>query len=73
MTTGPTESKSIQLLNKGDVVQISFGIEHWHRASPNREFTPVAVTVSTPIGGVDWSQSVTEEEYNKYITGAGNG
>ncbi len=59
------KGKSIQLLNKGDVVKILPGLEHWHGATPNGEFTHIAINPSTTKGGVNWMEKVTDEEYNK--------
>jgi quercetin dioxygenase-like cupin family protein len=60
------KGKAIQLLNKGDVVKIAPNIEHWHGASPDCEFTHIAVNINTDKGIVEWSTSVTDEEYNSY-------
>ena len=60
------KSKPIQLLRKGDVVKILPGIVHWHGASPDSEFTHIAVNTNTQKGVVEWLQKVTEEEYNSF-------
>ena len=60
------ESKSIQLLNKGDVVTIMPNVKHWHGASSDSEFTHIAVNMNTQNGIVEWLERVTDEEYNSY-------
>jgi len=56
--------KPIQLLRKGDVVNIAPGVEHWHGASPDSEFTHIAINPNTQQGIVEWLARVTDEEYN---------
>jgi quercetin dioxygenase-like cupin family protein len=56
----------IRLLHKGDVVQIPPGIVHWHGASPDSEFTHIAINPNIQKGVVEWMQRVTDEEYNSY-------
>ena len=58
------KGKPIQLLNKGDVVKILPGLEHWHGASPNDKFTHLAINPYTGKGGVNWMEKVTDEQYN---------
>src|SRR5205814_451481 len=55
------KGKPVQLLRKGDVVTILPGVVHWHGASPNSEFTHVAVNANTQHGIVDWLEKVTDE------------
>lgn len=58
------KGKPIQLLHKGDVVKIPPGIIHWHGATPDSEFTHIAINTNTSTGIVDWMQPVTDEEYS---------
>jgi quercetin dioxygenase-like cupin family protein len=58
------KGKPIQLLHKGDVVNILPDIEHWHGASPDAGFTHIAINANTQKGIVIWLQRVTDEEYN---------
>ena len=58
--------KPIQLLQVGDVVNIQPEIKHWHGASPDSEFTHIAISTNTAKGIVDWLEPVTDEEYNSY-------
>lgn len=54
----------IQLLRKGDVVKIAPGVEHWHGATPDSEFTHVAVVTNDSKGETNWLGPVTDEEYH---------
>ena len=56
----------IQLLRKGDIVTILPGVVHWHGASPDSEFTHIAINTNTQKGIVEWLQRVTDEEYNSF-------
>jgi quercetin dioxygenase-like cupin family protein len=58
--------KPIQLLKVGDVVNIQPEIKHWHGASPESEFTHIAISTNTEKGIVDWLEPVTDEEYDSY-------
>lgn len=57
------KGKPIQLFRKGDVIKILPGIVHWHGASPDSEFTHIAINMNAKKGLVEWLQRVTEEEY----------
>ena len=60
------KGKPIQLIQKGDVISISPGVEHWHGASHDSEFTHIAVNPNTQKGIVLWLERVTDEEYNNF-------
>jgi len=60
------KGKPIQLLRKGDVVKILPDVEHWHGASPDSEFTHIAINTNIQKGIVVWLDRVTDEEYNSY-------
>lgn len=60
------KGKPIQVLHKGDVVKILPGIEHWHGASPDSEFTHIAVNTNIQKGIVEWLQRVTDAEYKSF-------
>lgn len=60
------KGKSIQLLKKGDVVQILSNIVHWHGATPDSEFTHIAISTKIGLGDAVWMDPVTDEEYNSY-------
>jgi quercetin dioxygenase-like cupin family protein len=57
------KGKDIQILQKGDVITIPPDVVHWHGASPDSEFTHIAISTNTQKGVVDWLQPVTDEEY----------
>jgi quercetin dioxygenase-like cupin family protein len=59
------KGKDIQILQKGDVITIPPDVVHWHGASPDSEFTHIAISTNTQKGVVDWLQPVTDEEYYK--------
>lgn len=58
--------KPIQLISKGDVIRIPPEVVHWHGASPDSEFTHIAINTNTQKGVVDWLERVTDEEYNSF-------
>lgn len=60
------KGKPIQLLRKGDVVNILPDVEHWHGAASDSEFTHIAINPNTQKGLVVWLQRVTDEEYNSF-------
>jgi quercetin dioxygenase-like cupin family protein len=60
------KGKPIQVLRKGDVVKIPPDVVHWHGASPDSEFTHIAVNTNTQKGIVVWLQRVTDEEYSSF-------
>jgi quercetin dioxygenase-like cupin family protein len=59
------KGKPIQVLRKGDVVKILPDIVHWHGASPDNEFTHIAVNTNTSKGIVVWLNRVSDEEYGR--------
>ncbi len=60
------KGKPIQLLKAGDVVQILPDVVHWHGATPDSEFSHLAITTNPQKGAVEWMQPVTDEEYNSF-------
>ena len=60
------KGKSIQLLLPGDVVKIAPDVVHWHGATPDSEFTHLAIGAQLDKGGVTWLAPVTDEEYCSY-------
>lgn len=60
------KGQPISLLQKGDVVEIQPDVVHWHGATPNGEFTHIALTTQAHKGSVVWLEPVTDEEYNSY-------
>jgi len=51
-----------QILRVGDVVTCGPGVEHWHGAAVESEFTYVAISPAQK-GGTVWAQAVTDEDY----------
>jgi quercetin dioxygenase-like cupin family protein len=60
------KGKCIQALKKGDVVQILPDVVHWHGATPDTEFTHIAIAPNIQSGGTVWMQPVTDEEYRSF-------
>jgi quercetin dioxygenase-like cupin family protein len=60
------KGKPIQLLRKGDVVQILPDVVHWHGATPHSAFTHIAIGPHAQKGAADWLDPVTDEEYNSF-------
>lgn len=60
------KGKAIQLLNEGDVVEIAADIVHWHGASPESEFTHLAISTKVSLGDAVWFKHVTDEEYSQF-------
>lgn len=58
------KGKPARLLSKGDVVEISPDVVHWHGAASDKEFTHLGVSTRTQDGSAEWFGEVTEEEYN---------
>lgn len=60
------KGKPIQLLKKGDVVEIHPDIVHWHGATPDSEFTHIAISTKVSLGAAVWMEPVTDEEYSSF-------
>jgi len=52
-----------RLLQKGDYVEIPSDIVHWHGATPDSEFSHIAISLNTDLGEAVWSGPVTDDEY----------
>src|SRR5947208_1408090 len=48
------KGKPIQLLKAGDVVQILPDVVHWHGATPESEFSHLAISTNPQKGPVEW-------------------
>lgn len=58
------KGKPIQVLHEGDAVNIAPDVVHWHGASPDSQFTHIAINPNVSKGGaVRWLQPVTDKEY----------
>lgn len=60
------KGKPIRLLKTGDVVEILPNVIHWHGATPNGEFSHLAVGANSKKGAAVWMHPVTDEEYHSY-------
>jgi quercetin dioxygenase-like cupin family protein len=58
------KDKPVQVLHKGDVVDIPTGTLHWHGATPNSEFSQIVINPNIEKGVVNWLGRVSDEEYN---------
>lgn len=59
------KGKPAQIIQKGDVVKIPSGVEHWHGASSSNPLTHIAFSMNVDRGSVKWLLPVTDEEYKK--------
>lgn len=57
------KGKSAQHIQKGDIVKIPPGVEHWHGASSSSGLTHIAISLNIDKGNVEWLQPVTDDEY----------
>jgi len=57
------KGKPARLVHKGDVIKSAPGVEHWHGATPNSDFSYFAVT-PTQKGKTLWLKPVTPAEYD---------
>jgi quercetin dioxygenase-like cupin family protein len=53
-------NQPVQLVRRGDLVKCPPGVEHWHAATPDREFAYLAITGNAPT---QWLEPVTAEAY----------
>ena len=53
-----------QTLKKGDVVKCPPDVMHWHGASPQSGMQQLYIIPNTEKGIVNWSQPVSDAEYN---------
>jgi len=60
------KDKSIQLIEKGDVIRILPGVIHWHGATPHSQMMHLAINPNAQNGVVNWLQPVTAEEYGNF-------
>ena len=58
------KGKKVQVIQKGDVVKISSGVNHWHGASPDSWLIHIAIMPNSQKGPAEWLEPVTNEEYN---------
>ena len=58
------EGKPVQILKKGDVVNIPPNVKHWHGAAPDSKLIHVAISNYKDDKNVIWGEHVTDDEYN---------
>lgn len=56
--------KPKQILSKGDVAKCPPGVHHWHGSAPNSPVTLMAINPNMDLGGVQWLEATTDEEYS---------
>jgi quercetin dioxygenase-like cupin family protein len=59
------KGKPAQQIKKGDVVNISENVEHWHGATATTKMVHIAVTNYKGDENVTWLKPVTDEEFNE--------
>ncbi len=57
------EGKSVQRIQKGDVVKINPNVKHWHGAKSDSWFVHIGITTNPQKGDAVWLEPVTDEEY----------
>lgn len=58
------EGKPAQVIREGDIVKILPDVKHWHGAAPDSRLIHIAISTNVQMGGVEWLEPVTDEEYN---------
>lgn len=58
--------KSIQLIQKGDVIKTPKNVTHWHGASHNSSMRHIALVPEFDKDKTEWLQVVSDEEYNTF-------
>lgn len=58
------KGKPAQRIKKGDVINVSANVEHWHGATASSEMVHIAITNYKGEENVIWLQPVTDEEFN---------
>ncbi len=56
--------KSVQKIQKGDVIWTPPGVKHWHGASSKSSMTHIATQEALNGKNVDWLEKVSDEQYN---------
>jgi len=55
--------QAIQIMNPGDVIVCPPGVEHWHGASPDTEFTHIGISPYASVNVPTWLEPVSDIEY----------
>lgn len=56
--------KPIQIIRKGDVVNIEKEVKHWHGASASCKMSHIAISIDHEAHPSEWFEVVSEEDYN---------
>lgn len=59
------KGKSMQIIKKGDVVNIPENVEHWHGATGHTTMAHIAITNYKGEENVVWLKPVSDEEYKE--------
>ncbi len=57
--------RAARLLHPGDVVTIPPNVKHWHGATKSSWFVHVGITTNPQTGDAEWSEELSEEEYDE--------
>ncbi|MBA0883136.1 carboxymuconolactone decarboxylase family protein [Flavobacterium sp. BBQ-18] len=60
------KGKSIQLIQKGDVIKIPKDVKHWHGASHGSMMRHIALVPEFDKDKTEWLEPVSEVEYNSF-------
>lgn len=58
------KGEPVQVLRKGQITKCPPGVLHWHGASKDSSVTQIYILPNTEKGLADWSDRVTDEQYN---------
>ncbi|MGN6640417.1 MAG: cupin domain-containing protein [Mucilaginibacter sp.] len=61
------KNKPVQILHKGDVVEISAGTVLWVGATPGTLFSQLVINPKISKGAVNWFEKVSDEEYGNAL------
>jgi 4-carboxymuconolactone decarboxylase len=61
--------KPAKVLTPGDIVIIPSDVEHWHGAAHDSSLTHIVITNNGERGPVQWLDPVTDEEYERLVSG----
>jgi quercetin dioxygenase-like cupin family protein len=56
----------INLIEKGKVITVLPGIEHWYGATPTTKYSHITIVTEIDKGHGTWLESVTDEEYYSF-------
>jgi len=59
------KGKPVQIIRKGDIINVPENVEHWHGASANSKMVHIAITNYLGDTNAIWLNPVTSEEYNE--------